>query len=237
MSTMTRLWLSFYARADTMYGWAIIEDISIRNIHTSSHLIPNFGPGIYNIWHALIFPQWWPMSALKPDEKRYILLGPRLTKIALAAHSQGTVLAFLALARGQVPQLGKSLSCFVALAPAVYAGTVLSDSFPFSFIRIMSKRTYRAVFGIHLFIPLMSVMHSVTPGRVYGWLGYRVFNYLFSWSDLNWEARLRNRFFQFSPVIVSAECMRWWLGTGGHPSLFQTEKRLLFTSKMHIPGF
>lgn len=60
----------------------------------------------------------------------------------------------------------------------------------------------------------MLVMHAATPGPVYGWLGYRVFNFLFSWTDLNWELRLRNRLFQFSPVYVSAECMRWWLGKG-----------------------
>jgi hypothetical protein len=120
---------------------------------------------------------------------------------------------FLALARDQVPQLGKSLSCFVALTPAVYSGTLLR-SLQFSFVRIMSTRVYRACFGIHSFIPFMMIMHAIVPGPVYGWLGYRVFNYLFSWTDLNWEQRLRNRFFQFSPVYVSAECMRWWLGKG-----------------------
>jgi hypothetical protein len=81
----------------------------------------------------------------------------------------------------------------------------------------MSTQIYRACFGIHSFIPFMMVMHSVTPGPVYGWLGYRVFNYLFAWTDLNWEQRLRNRFFQFSPVYVSSECMRWWLGKGIYP--------------------
>jgi hypothetical protein len=45
---------------------------------------------------------------------------------------------------------------------------------------------------------------------------------LFTWSDLNWELRLRNRLFQFSPVYVSAECMRWWLGKG------------MFLSKMEV---
>lgn len=78
----------------------------------------------------------------------------------------------------------------------------------------MSTRLYRAFFGIQSFIPLMMFIHRHIPRRVYGWLGYRVFNYLFAWTDLRWERRLRNRFFQFSPVYVSAECMRWWLGRG-----------------------
>ena len=123
---------------------------------------------------------------------------------------------FMALARDQIPHLGESLSCFVALAPAVFAGTLLRR-FQFAFVKIMSTRMYRAFFGIHSFIPLMMMIHSFMPGSLYGWLGYRVFNYLFGWTDLNWERRLRNRFFQFSPVYVSSECMRWWLGRGTHP--------------------
>ena len=122
-------------------------------------------------------------------------------------------MTFLALAKDQVPHLGESLSCFIALAPAVFAGTLLR-TFQFSFVKIMSTSCYRAFFGIHSFIPLMMIIHDILPGRLYGWLGYRVFNYLFSWTDLRWERRLRNRFFQFSPVYVSSECMRWWLGRG-----------------------
>lgn len=134
-------------------------------------------------------------------------------KIAFVAHSQGTTLGFLTLARGQVPRVGESLSCFIALAPAVYAGTLLKR-YQFSFVKIMSTGLYRAFFGIHSFVPLMMAIHSILPAAIYGWLGYRVFNFLFNWTDLNWERRLRNRFFQFSPVYVSSEAMRWWLGKG-----------------------
>jgi hypothetical protein len=122
-------------------------------------------------------------------------------------------LTFLALAKDQVPHLGESLSCFIALAPAVFAGTLL-QTYQFSFVKIMSPRLYRAFFGIRSFIPPMMVIHAFLHGSIYGWLGYRVFNYLFSWTDLRWERRLRNRFFQFSPVYVSSESMRWWLGRG-----------------------
>ena len=126
-------------------------------------------------------------------------------------------MTFLALAKDQSPQLGESISCLIALAPAVFAGSHLR-TYQFFFVRIMSTGLYRAFFGIHSFIPLMMVIHRIMPGALYGWLGYLVFNYLFSWTDLRWERRLRSRFFQFSPVYVSAECMRWWLGRGT-PSL------------------
>jgi hypothetical protein len=129
------------------------------------------------------------------------------------AHSQGTSLTFLTLAKGQLPSLGNDLSVFVALAPAVFEGTLL-HRFQFAWVKFMSPRIYHLFFGIRSFIPLMMRMHAIVPGRLYGWLGYRVFNYLFSWTDLRWEARLRNRFFQFSPVYISSDAMRWWLGNG-----------------------
>ena len=58
----------------------------------------------------------------------------------------------------------------------------------------------------------MMTMHRVLPGKIYGAMGYRVFSFLFNWSDERWDRGLRDRLFQFSPVYVSAESMRWWLG-------------------------
>ncbi|CAG9944946.1 unnamed protein product [Clonostachys rosea f. rosea IK726] len=39
-----------------------------------------------------------------------------------------------------------------------------------------------------------------------------VFSFLFDWTDERWDRGLRDRMFQFAPVYVSAESMRWWLG-------------------------
>lgn len=79
-------------------------------------------------------------------------------------------------------------------------------------MRIISPGMFRAVFGIHAFIPFMMTMHSLLPPRFYGAMGYKVFSFLFNWSDERWERDLRDRMFQFAPVYVSAESMRWWLG-------------------------
>lgn len=86
------------------------------------------------------------MSKHKRNEKRYIP-SDNIDKIALIAHSQGTTQTFLALAKDQVPHLGESLSCFIALAPAVFAGKLIR-TFQFSFVKIMTTRMYRAFFGI-----------------------------------------------------------------------------------------
>jgi pimeloyl-ACP methyl ester carboxylesterase len=132
-------------------------------------------------------------------------------KLGLICHSQGTTETFVALAKGQRPDLGDKISVFCALAPAAYAGPLIGKMY-FKFMRIISPMMFRVFFGIHAFIPFMMTMHQVLPGRLYGAMGYRVFSFLFNWTDDRWEQDLRDRMFQFAPVYVSAESMRWWLG-------------------------
>jgi hypothetical protein len=79
-------------------------------------------------------------------------------------------------------------------------------------MRVIGHSMFRVIFGIHAFIPFMMTMHSTLPGRFYGFMGYRVFSFLFNWTDERWDRGLRDRCFQFAPVYVSAESMRWWLG-------------------------
>ncbi|TPX16898.1 uncharacterized protein E0L32_003460 [Thyridium curvatum] len=132
-------------------------------------------------------------------------------KVGLVAHSQGTTQTFVALAKEQRPDLGDKLTVFCALAPAAYAGPLIGKMY-FKFMRVITPAMFRLMFGIHAFIPFMMTMHRLLPPRVYGWLGYKVFSFLFNWSDARWDRGLRDRMFQFAPVYVSAESMRWWLG-------------------------
>lgn len=132
-------------------------------------------------------------------------------KLGLVCHSQGTTQTFVALAKEQRPEIGEKISVFCALAPAVYAGPLI-QKFYFKIMRVITPSMFRLVFGIHAFIPFMMSMHSLLPAKLYGSLGYRVFSFLFNWTDDRWEQDIRDRFFQFSPTYVSAESMRWWLG-------------------------
>lgn len=145
-------------------------------------------------------------------------------KLGLICHSQGTTETFVALAKEQRPELGDKISVFCALAPAVYAGPLIGKM-SLKFMRIISPGMFRIMFGIHSFIPFMMTMHASLPGRLYGALGYRVFSFLFNWTDDRWDQGLRNRLFQFSPVYVSAESMRWWLGR----ECFASQKCILAT--------
>ncbi|KAK5988965.1 Sterol esterase 2 [Cladobotryum mycophilum] len=140
-----------------------------------------------------------------------VLLETGFEKIGLICHSQGTTQTFVALAKEQRPDLGEKLTVFCALAPAAYAGPLIGKMY-FRFMRIISPAMFRLMFGIHAFIPFMMQMHSLLNPRLYGWLGYKVFSFLFDWSDSRWDRGLRDRMFQFAPVYVSAESMRWWLG-------------------------
>ncbi|KAF8428998.1 Alpha/Beta hydrolase protein [Tirmania nivea] len=159
-----------------------------------------------------------------PAFVNHILCRTGFPKLALVAHSQGTAEAFVALAREQRPDLGTKISIFCALAPAVYAGKLVEEIY-FKFMEAVSPGMFRLIFGIHAFIPMMMWFQKYMPGWLYGELGYMVFSYLFKWSDVRWDRGLRDRFFRFSPVYVSAESMRWWLGR----ECFATQKCILAT--------
>ncbi|RDW81511.1 putative ab-hydrolase associated lipase [Aspergillus mulundensis] len=147
-------------------------------------------------------------------------------KLGLIAHSQGSAQTFVALSKDQRPELGDRISVFCALAPAVYAGPLVNRVY-FRFMRLISPAVFRLVFGIHSFIPLMVTVRRWLHARLYGKLGYIVFSYLFNWSDTRWDYGLRDRMFQFAPVYVSTETIRWWLGADG----FSTHECILATKE------
>lgn len=147
-------------------------------------------------------------------------------KIGLICHSQGTTQTFVALAKEQRPDLGEKLTVFCALAPATHAGPLIGKMY-FKFMRVITPAMFRLMFGIHAFIPLMMTMHGILPAGLYGRLGYMVFSFLFNWTDTRWDRALRDRMFQFAPVFVSAESMRWWLGRecfAKHKCILQTKE-------------
>ncbi|KAG6164666.1 hypothetical protein E4U11_001018 [Claviceps purpurea] len=148
-------------------------------------------------------------------------------KLGLICHSQGTAQTLIALSKNQRPELGEKLTVFCALAPAAYAGPLINRYY-FRLMNKLSPFAYQLVFGMHAFIPLMIQMHSLLNPRLYGCLSYTVFSFLFDWSDLRWDRGLRNRLFQFAPVYVSSETMRWWLGKGG----FASHGCILLTKEM-----
>ncbi|GME54395.1 AB-hydrolase-associated lipase region [Neofusicoccum parvum] len=190
------------------------------------------------MWRILTFrdpnndPRMWAWNIRQmgvmdlPALVSRVLYETGFEKLALIAHSQGTTETFVALAKEQRPELGDKISVFCALAPAAYAGPLIGKMY-FKFMRIISPAMFRIFFGIHAFIPFMMHMHKVLPGKFYGAMGYRIFSFLFNWTDERWEKDLRNRLFQFAPVYVSSESMRWWLGR----ECFASQKCILQTRR------
>ncbi|KAI1431081.1 Alpha/Beta hydrolase protein [Xylaria sp. CBS 124048] len=159
-------------------------------------------------------------------------------KLGLVCHSQGTTETFVALAKEQRPELGEKLTVFCALAPAAYAGPLIGKMH-FKFMRLISPMLFRLMFGIHAFIPIMMWVHSILNARIYGYLGYKVFSFLFEWTDERWDRGLRDRLFQSAPVFISAESMRWWLGKqcfAKHKCILSTKQEWLYEEKEDEEG-
>jgi len=135
-------------------------------------------------------------------------------KIAFIGHSQGNGLAFISLSLGMCPDLGRKLSLFVALAPAVYAGP-LTSGFPFTMLNKMEWKTWKRVFGVLDFIPIMRWSYDYAPAKLFASLGYIMFAFLFQWTDANWLHRRKTKMFRFTPTPVSSASIFWWCGKGG----------------------
>ncbi|BEI82820.1 hypothetical protein CcaverHIS002_0306880 [Cutaneotrichosporon cavernicola] len=135
-------------------------------------------------------------------------------KIAFIGHSQGNGLTFISLSLGMVPNLGKKLSVFIALAPAVYAGP-LTHGFPFTTLNRLEWPAWRRIFGVLDFIPLMRWAYDYCPPRIFATMGYIMFAFLFQWTDANWLLRRKTKMFRFTPTPVSSASIFWWCGKGG----------------------
>lgn len=135
-------------------------------------------------------------------------------KIAFIGHSQGNAIAFISLSLGMCPSLGKKLSVFIALAPAVYAGP-LTTGFPFTTLNRLEWSTWKRFFGVLDFIPLMRWSYDYAPPKLFAAMGYIMFAFLFGWTDTNWLHRRKTKMFRFTPTPVSSASIFWWCGKGG----------------------
>lgn len=151
----------------------------------------------------------------------------KFTKLTLIAHSQGTTEGFMGLVNGEEIykdtdfRLHEKLDNFVALAPALYPGPLLDEKL---FVKFMAKNIDNPwIFGKKSFVPMMMEMRNVLVGhKIFSFLSYVMFNYLFDWNDVLWDRPLRDRHFLFSPVHVSVKLMQWWLSLNPLRPSFKT---------------
>ncbi|KAH8115772.1 alpha/beta-hydrolase [Phellopilus nigrolimitatus] len=167
--------------------------------------------GVFNMGHKAFGrddPRFWDWTICElamydlPALVDYVRDATGYDKIAFIGHSQGNGLAFLSLSEGMRSEVGAKLSCFIALAPAVYAGP-LTHGFPFTTLRHIGWNRWRMLFGVLDFIPLMRYSYDWVPAMLFASVGYAMFAYLFSWTDANWLKR-RKRWFDdnFPPLAI-----------------------------------
>ncbi|WFC93531.1 hypothetical protein MBRA1_000151 [Malassezia brasiliensis] len=118
---------------------------------------------VYDMGHrrfSRYAPEFWDYNIRDlalydlPAMVDYVRRRTGFEKIAFIGHSQGNATAFIALSRWFAPELGTKLSYFAALAPAAFAGP-LTKCFPLSYMCKLDWPTWRRLFGVLDFIPLM----------------------------------------------------------------------------------
>ncbi|KAI9052757.1 hypothetical protein LZ554_003030 [Drepanopeziza brunnea f. sp. 'monogermtubi'] len=138
-------------------------------------------------------------------------------KLGLIAHSQGTAASLIALSKLQRPSLGAHISVLCCLAPAAYAGPDLNKPH-FKIMRAMSPSLARKTVGVKAFLPglrLAQLAQGRVPQKYLGGPTYQIQKQLFGWTDERWDRGVRDRNFMFSPTVISATAMLWWLGSSG----------------------
>lgn len=177
-----------------------------------------FGMGHRN--YSISDPRFWDWTIRElamydlPALVEHVCRETGYDKIAFVGHSQGNGLAFISLSMGMCPSLGKKLSLFVALAPAVYAGP-LTSGFPFTQLSKIEWPMWKRIFGVLDFIPLMRWSYDYCPPKIFATMGYTMFAFLFNWTDANWLHRRKTKMFRFTPTPVSSASIFWWCGKGG----------------------
>ncbi|KAI8450600.1 triacylglycerol lipase [Phakopsora pachyrhizi] len=179
--------------------------------------------GLFNMGHRKYErgdPRFWDFNIKElalydlPALVDHVLKDSGHSSLAFIGHSQGNATMFCSLAKGMIPSIGSKISCFIALAPAVYSGP-LTQGFPFGLLKSMRWRSWRRVFGILQFLPIMSWCVEWLPSSVFGFLGYQMFAFLFNWTDRNWLLRRKTKMFRFTPSPVSSASIFWWTGFQG----------------------
>ncbi|SPO31699.1 related to YEH1 - steryl ester hydrolase [Ustilago trichophora] len=182
--------------------------------------------GVFDMGHRTYKrsdPRFWDYNIRElaiydlPAMIDYICKQTGYDRIAYIGHSQGNGTMFISLSKGMLPELGKKLTYFGALAPAVYAGP-LTSCFPFTTLGQLGWSKWKRFFGVLDFIPLMKISYDWTPAYPYALLGYQMFAFLFAWTDANWLLRRKAKMFRFTPQPVSSASIYWWAGKDGFAS-------------------
>ncbi|KNE71150.1 hypothetical protein AMAG_15816 [Allomyces macrogynus ATCC 38327] len=176
----------------------------------------------------------WTLSTLAkhdfPAIVAHVLANAKAEKLVWIGHSQGNAQAFLGL--HYHPHLNAHLVALIALAPALFMGPLAGHAGsatcphataaaraaregPFAhLVHLATNRpdTFATVFGPASVVPVMHHAQRLLPAPVFTALAYRMFKYLFGWTDRHWAHDRKPHYFQFTPRPVSTRSLAEWLG-------------------------
>jgi hypothetical protein len=69
--------------------------------------------------------------------------------------------------------------------------------------------------GTAAFLPIMSLAQALVEPKLFCFLAYSMFSYLFQWWDSHWLRRRKAKYFQFTPRPVSSRLIADWIAGWG----------------------
>jgi lysosomal acid lipase/cholesteryl ester hydrolase len=163
----------------------------------------------------------WSMDELArydfPALIDFVLKSTDQAQIIYIGHSQGTSQAFLGLSFN--PDISSKLKCLVTLAPAMYVGTLLRfvstgtpnhSQPPLSTLIQAGDATFLSLFGTKEFVPIMNTVKHFAPSSVFADVAYRMFNFLFNWTDKEWNKAYKTAYFHTTPRPTSTKGLLHW---------------------------
>ncbi|CAO1638025.1 unnamed protein product [Parajaminaea phylloscopi] len=219
----------FTCEERSMAFWLVDQgyDVWVTNIRS------NFNAGHTELKRS--DPRFWAWGLKElaydlRDVTEFICGATGKQRIAAIGHSQGSGSMLLGLSNGICPELGRRLTCFIALGPSVYAGPVLRQ-FPFSLMRqFRSRKWWSLVFGVKDFIPAIGILQAMAPAYLFGHLAYVIFSYLFKFHKSQWVSRQIPKLFRTLAVSTSSELLYWYMASFSH-------RGCIFDPRMTEPWF
>lgn len=139
---------------------------------------------------------------------------PNHDKLILVGHLQGCTQSFIMLKNNNLKHIHLKIDYFFALAPAIFPGSLFHER---AFIKFMHHRGplgYKIMYGCCSFLRNLSQARQLLSStRLFGFLSYIMFKYLFGWNAKKWgkDKKIWHFNFVFNVSYVSAKLMSWWL--------------------------
>eukprot|EP00164_Ancoracysta_twista_P003189 GFYU01004253.1.p1 GENE.GFYU01004253.1~~GFYU01004253.1.p1 ORF type:complete len:443 (-),score=104.39 GFYU01004253.1:153-1481(-) len=132
------------------------------------------------------------------------------SSIVYVGHSQGSAMGIEALA--EHPHLCDKIKLFVAMSPGVHVHKFQKPAM--QMLRRLydaSPSYYYGIFGVKDFLPYMETTRTMLGYRVFPYVAFVMFRYLFGWGDTNWDCEIKPTIYSETPGGTSVRTIAHWL--------------------------